>query len=121
HGDRANELPAGQSWQPPALLILRAMIQHVVRADTVYALPEATETAPALLLVENRLIAEIRPTPTVFGRNIHTEKSLCAGLAPHFPADTMLGAPLHVLRHHLGLDEPADTLAKNLQLIVHPG
>ena len=113
--------PAGQARQPALLLFFRAVIQHVVRAHAVYALPERADAAPGQLGVHHCLVAEVAASAAVFGRHIQQQQAGVACLARGFAIHVMLLAPAGIVRNHLGFNEAYDGVAEDLEVVVHPG
>jgi hypothetical protein len=74
-------------------------------ADAVDALAEAGQTAPALLLIHDRLMSEVPAHAAVGFGDIRAQKAIATGREPNRAIDMMLFAPAGVVRHHLGFDE----------------
>ena len=72
--------PAGQARQQALLLLLGAVIEHVVRAHAVHALPEGADAAARQLGVHDGLVAEVAASAAVFGRHVQQQQSGLAGL-----------------------------------------
>ncbi len=121
HADGADQLAARKPWQPAFLLCFGPMVQHVVRAHAVHALPEGAQSAARQLGVHHRLVTEIAATAAVFGRDIQQQQPGLAGLAPGFAVDVVLLAPARVVREHFGFDEAHHRVAKHFEIVVHPG
>src|SRR6185436_16408237 len=121
HANRAHQLAAREPGQPALLLRLGAVVQHVVRAHAVHALPEGADAAARELGVHDGLVAKVAPAATVFGRYVQQQQAGLARPAPGFAVDVVLLAPFRIARNHFSLDETHDGVAKHLEVIVHPG
>jgi len=86
----------------------------------VHPIREAADTAATQLLVHDRFVSEVTADATVSLRYVQAQQASLTHELPGFAIDVMLCPPAGLMRHHFGLDEPGDRIAKRRQLIVHP-
>ena len=121
HADRADQFAARHPRQEAPFLLFGAVIDQVMGADAVHALPKAGDAAASGFLVENRFVPKVSAGAVVVGGNVGAEQPRLAGLSPDLFSDMLLLTPLLIVRHHFGLDEARHRVAKNRQIFVHPG
>ena len=81
---------------------------------------EAAQAAARQFHIEHCFVPEIAADDAELGRNIGAQEAHRPGFAPNLLARVLLFAPLRLVRHHLGLEEPRHSIAKDRQVLVHP-
>jgi len=97
------------------------MIEQVMGRDAMYALTKTAEATAVEFFIDDRLVAKVAAGAALLGRDVGAQKPEFAGAAPNVLADVSLRPPLGVVRQHFSFRKSSHRIAKDLQIVVHPG
>jgi hypothetical protein len=96
------------------------MVQHVVGADAVHALPETADSAATQLFVHDSFVSEVTACAAVFLGDVEAQQAGLTQPLPGLAVDVVLRPPAGIVRHHFGFDESRDCIAKCREVVVDP-
>ena len=121
HRDRSDQLAGRHSGKPAHLLLFGPVGHEVVSDDAVHVFAETRVIGALKLLEHDAFMSECRAGAAVFLGYVAQQDAHGTGLEPGVAVDMLLLGPTFIVRHELGLDELADRVAEDRQLVRFRG